>query len=297
MLWSCPNCPNARYQPSTLVPIGPLDSTQAASLSNLPGNPPGGYTPTECAYNYALQQVVNWVAPPAYAQSPRYIVLLTDGVPTVTNDCQTLGAVTAQPHAINQAQYDGLAATVSNSTASTGVKTFVGGVPGSDEPQGAPYDPMYELSLVAEAGQTAAAGCTPAPGTVNNNVGNYGSVNPRGTYCHYDLTAAANFATALTNALSSIAQQLISCEYPVPQPPPGYIMLSTTQVDVTYTGSNGQTALTQAPGDDCAQGGEWHYAPYSGVPTQIDLCPDMCTQAQSDINSSISIQFTCLGEP
>jgi hypothetical protein len=280
------------------VPIAPLDSTQVASLSNLPNSPPGGYTPTECAYNYALQQVVNWVAPPAYAQSPRYIVLLTDGVPTVTNNCQTLGATPRNPNAIDQAQYDGLITTVANATTSTGVKTFVAGVPGSDEPQGASYDPMYQLSLMAAAAQTAAAGCTPSPGQVNNNVGGYGSVEPRGTYCHYDLTAAANFATALTDALGSIAQQLISCEYPVPTPPPGYIMLSTTQVTVTYTSSSGQTPLTYATGDDCSQGGEWFYATYdsAGVPTRMDLCPDMCAQARSDINASIEIQFTCLGE-
>jgi hypothetical protein len=297
MLWSCPNCPNAAYSPSTLVPIGPLDGTQVASLSNLPGNPPGGYTPTECAYNYALQQVTNWVAPPAYADSPRYIVLLTDGVPTVTNDCRTLGAVTAQPHAISQAQYDGLIQTVSNGTTRTGIKTFVAGVPGSDEPQGAPYDPMYELSLLAAAAQTTAAGCTPTPGTVNNNVGNYGSVNPRGTYCHYDLTAAADFATALRDALGSIASSLVSCNYPIPPPPAGYIMLSTTQVSVVYTSSTGQTPLTQAPGDDCTQGGDWYYATYSGTtPTQIDLCPNMCTTAQADINAAIDIEFTCLGE-
>jgi hypothetical protein len=282
-----------------LVPIGVLNSAQVTALSTLPATQIGGYTPTECAYNYALQQIQSWVAPPAYAQSPRFIVLLTDGVPTVSNNCQSLGNIQQGTMPIDEAQYGGLIATVAAGTASTGIKTYVAGVPGSDEPQGAPYDPMYMLSLLAAAGGTARPNCTPVAGTPNNPTGTLGTVSPRGTYCHYDLTTQTDFGAALQNAIGAIAASLVSCEYPVPPPPAGYIMLSTTDVEVTLTTSGGSTPLTRAPGDDCAQGGGWFYKSFdatSGLPTQIDLCPDTCAAAQSDLNAAVSIHFVCLGE-
>jgi hypothetical protein len=281
-----------------MVPIGPLDGAQVTALSTLPAAQVGGYTPTECAYNYALQQIQNWVAPPAYATSPRFIVLLTDGVPTVGNNCQSLGNIQAGTFPIDETQYTGLIATVANGTATTGIKTYVAGVPGSDEPQGAPYDPMYQLSLLAAAGGTALPNCTPSAGTANNSPGTYGTVNPRGTYCHYDLTTQSDFGAALQSAIGAIAASLVSCEYPVPAPPPPYVMLSTTDVKVTLTTSTGATPLTRAPSDDCTQGGEWFYKSFDAnmVPTQIDLCPATCAAAQSDLNAAVAIHFNCLGE-
>ena len=188
------------------MPIAALDTTQRDALKNgLTADVMGGYTPTECAYNYALDQVRNWQAPAEFVDAPRFIVLLTDGVPTVTNDCQTLGAIKAGSIPLNEAQYGGLIATVAQGTLDTGIKTFVGGVPGSDEPQGANYDPMYMLSLLAAAGGMALPNCTPEAGTMLCPDGTVPEINAlgtaycdqhggnpqltaRGTYCHYDLT-------------------------------------------------------------------------------------------------------------
>jgi hypothetical protein len=281
-----------------MIPIGPLDSSQVAALSDLPTSPVGGYTPTECAYNYALEQIRSWVAPPAYAKSPRFMVLLTDGVPTVSSNCQSLGSILAGTFPIDETEYGGLIATVANGTDTSGIKTYVAGVPGSDEPQGAPYDPMYMLSLLAAAGGTALPSCTPEPGTVNNDSGAYGTVNPRGTYCHYDLTTQSEFGAALQSAIGTIARNVVSCQYPVPPPPPPYVMLSTTDVDVTLSTSAGSNLLAQAPNDDCSQGGEWFYKSFdaNNLPTEIDLCPATCDTAQSDLSAAVSIHFTCLGE-
>jgi hypothetical protein len=306
-LWSCPtaNCPNGTgYQPTTYpfatVPLGILNSTQVASLINLPNTQVGGYTPTQCAYAYALQQVKNWVAPPAFAKSPRYIVMLTDGVPTVNSDCRTLGVLDAGPHPISETEYQNVISAVAAGTAA-GIQTFVAGVPGSDEPQGAPYDPMYMLSLVAQAGGTAKTTCTPTQGTVCNTVstcGNYGTVNPRGTYCHYDLTQSTNFAADLQAAIGNIAAQLVSCSYPFPTPPAGWAMVSTNQIGVSLTTSaTGTATLNEAPNDDCAQGGEWFLkTDAGGNPTEIDLCPNTCASAQADLSASVSVHFTCIGE-
>jgi hypothetical protein len=298
MLWSCPGCPSAAYQPANypvpMVPIGPLDGAQVTALSNLPAAQVGGYTPTECAYNYALQQVQGWAAPPAYARSPRYIVLLTDGVPTVSNNCQSLGNIQAGTFPIDETQYNGFIATVANGTATTGIKTYVVGVPGSDEPQGAPYDPMYMLSLLAAAGGTALPNCTPQPGTVNNTSGAYGTVSPRGTYCHYDLTAQPSFAAAFQAATGSIAASLVSCRYPVPPLPVPY---GASTVDVTYTTGATTTPLTQAPQNDCANGGDWHFsaADANQQPTELELCPTRCAAGSATLSPTINLTFECPG--
>jgi hypothetical protein len=317
MEWACPTCPATAYAPAGLVPIAGLDATQRDALKNgLTADVMGGYTPTECAYEYALDQVKNWPATGDFVDAPRFIVLLTDGVPTVTDNCQVLGAIKAGSIPLNETQYGGLIATVAQGTLDTGISTFVGGVPGSDEPQGANYDPMYMLSLLAAAGGMALPNCTPAPGTmlcpdstvpVINALGTaycdqHGG-NPqltaRGTYCHYDLTQG-DFATGLRQALKAIKAKLVSCSYPVPAPPPPFVMVDTTTVKVIYKqGGTTDVELTYATANDCAQGGQWYYSeqdPLTTLPTKLDLCPDACTMVQSDLDASIDIRFECLGE-
>jgi hypothetical protein len=290
MEWSCPGCPTTAYEPSTLVPIAPLDGTQVAALSTaLTTTPLGGYTPTEAAYVYALTQVQNWNAPAGYAASPRYIVLVTDGVPTVNRDGVTLGG--APQNAITAQEYSHLIATVGAQTATTGVETFVVGVPGSEDPQGALYDPMYDLSLMAQAGGTAIANSTPVSGTSNGTV-----VDPRGTYCHYDLTQG-DFATNVQQALKRIKAELTGCTYPFPQPPAGFVTVNTQAIRLIYKqGGTTDIVLAEAPQDDCAYGGQWYFSgsDANGLPTDINLCPDTCTTVRSDLDASVEVKATCI---
>jgi hypothetical protein len=317
MEWACPTCPMTAYAPASLVPIAGLDATQRDALKNgLTVDVMGGYTPTECAYDYALDQVKNWQAPAEFVDAPRFIVLLTDGVPTVTNDCQTLGAIKAGSIPLNEAQYGGLIATVAQGTLDTDIKTFIGGVPGSDEPQGANYDPMYMLSLLAAAGGMAVPNCTPEAGTMlcpDSTVpeinalgtaycdqhGGNPQLTARGTYCHYDLTQG-DFAEGLRQALKAIKAKLVSCSYPVPAPPPPFVMLNSTTVQVIYKqGGTQNVPLSYATANDCAQGGQWYYSeqdPVTSLPTKLDLCPDACAMVQSDLDATIDIRFECLGE-
>jgi hypothetical protein len=85
-------------------------------------------------------------------------VLITDGVPTVARDGCT------QMIPITQAEYEAWIGSVESEGTAAGVDTFVVGVLGSEDPQGATYDPMYMLSRWAVAGHTAPAGCAPQPG-------------------------------------------------------------------------------------------------------------------------------------
>jgi hypothetical protein len=323
MEWACPNCPTTAASFNTLVPIAKLDQAQVDKLSNgLTQNPLGGFTPTECAYNYALDQVQNWSAPAEFADAPRFIVLLTDGVPTVTNDCQTLGAIKAGSIPISEDQYNGLIATMAAGTLNTKIQTFIGGVPGSDDPQGAAYDPMYMLTLLAAAGGTTLKNCTPAPGTVQCPDGTVPALSTRnvyctghtattdagtkydpiltqrGTYCHYDLTQG-DFAAGLQAALKGIRARLVSCDYPFPAPPPPFVLVDTRDVKVIYKqGGTTDVTLTEAPNDDCTLGGQWYFSGSdpNGQPLNINLCPDTCTTVQADLDATVNIHFNCLKE-
>jgi hypothetical protein len=260
--------------------------------------------------------VQNWVPPAGFETAPRFIVLLTDGVPTVTSDCLTLGAIKAGQIPINVDQYSQLIGTVAAGTSSTGVQTFVGGVPGSDEPQGANYDPMYMLSLVAAAGGTAAPNCTPLEGTMQCPDGTTPTLNAlgtaycdqhggnpvllsRGTYCHFDMTQG-NMADDLRATLKKIRATAVKCVYDVPEPPPPYVMVDSTTVKVIYLqGGITEQELKAATDNDCAKGGDWYYSeqdPNTGLPTKLEICKDTCAQVQADLDASIDIRFTCLGE-
>jgi hypothetical protein len=287
MSWSCPDCPNGPYQPSIAVPIAPLDAAQRVLLTNaLPAAAAGGNRPTECAYDFALQQVESWQGPSAYAESPRYVVLLTDGAPAVESDCRTT------VESLSREDYDAFIGKVADATASTGIKTLVGGLPGSELLHGTSYDPLYQLSLLAAAGGTLLPNCTVLAGVP----GSSGTVDPRGTYCHYDMTAQPDLASSLRATLNGMVDAMARCRYPFPYPPPGYAFVSTLFADVALTVDGVETRLTEAPEDDCTQGGQWFYStisPVSGQPVYLELCPDLCARVSRDPTATIWTGFQC----
>jgi hypothetical protein len=224
-------------------------------------------------------------------------VLITDGVPTVNRDGRTTG--TGMNSCITQTEYDYFIQAVTTETQSSGVKTFVIGVPGSDDPQGATYDPLYQLSLFAAAAQTAPAGCVPTPGEVSDcydaqNDRDSRCLTTRGNYCLYDMTLAPDFTAALVATLNAIATQVISCTYAVPAPPPGQV-INPNYVRVTYNPSSGTARDLRRATDTSCTDGQWYFSAFdaNGEPAQIDLCPDTCATAKADAGASILVTFTC----
>jgi hypothetical protein len=288
----------ASYVGQQAVAIAPLTPQQLSAIdTSLSGVTPGGLTPTLVAWQFARQQVSNWVAPAGYEVSPRYVVLITDGVPTVNSDGRTTGS--GPNSCITQAEYDNYIQTVTAETQNSGVKTFVIGVPGSDDPQGAPYDPLFQLSLFAIAAQTAPAGCTPTRGAVTDcydtqNQRNSTCLTTRGTYCLYDMTLAPDFTAAMVSTLNAIATQVISCTYTVPAPPVGQV-INPNYVKVTYDPSSGTPRDLRRATDTSCTDGQWYFSAFDayGQPTQIDLCPDTCSTAKGDTGASILVTFTC----
>ncbi len=233
------------------VPMALLDDAHKQQIKSvLDMTSPYGATPTEDSYLFATQ---SFGSVPADAN--KFIVLITDGMPTVGRNCSGDGQDPVDTSAL-----PGEAATA----AAAGVKTFVIGSPGSQSFR-------TSLSEMAQQGGTGPAGCT-------NNGPNY---------CHLDMTTQPDFGQAISDALNAIASKAISCTFDVPNPGPG-VTLDPDYVNVIYTPGGGSPQYINKT-DPCTGDG-WHYSPDG---KQIILCDQTCKQVQTDSQATISIEFGC----
>ena len=264
------------YAPAQAVPIGPLTPAQRASIDASVGNQTAeGATPTLDAWRFGLQQL-------AAFDDPEYdphgsIVLVTGGVPSAMNDaCSTTGAM-------SQDQYDSFVSTVESEGAAAGVRTLVIGMPGSQDPQGASYDPLFMLSRLALAGGTPEPpDCLPVSGTPNGH-----DVSPRGHYCHIDLTDQPASEVDWAKELGGGA----SCTYTLPQTGSGQSAVVDARLVYTPNDLVPRT-LTKATDSSCADG-EWYFAGSddNGNPTELDICPSTCAETRANAGEGISISF------
>ncbi len=270
----------ACYQPDQAVPIGILDSNQLALVdASLQNRTVQGATPTYAAWKNGLDTLTAWQPPTGYGASPRYIVLITDGVPTVNAD----GCTYVNP--ITQTEYDSEIQLIRTQGQAAGVKTFVVGVVGSENPQNATYDPLYMLSEIAVAGGTEQpSGCVPRSGRPAGN-----TVNPRGSYCHFDLSQATDFGQALSSALGAIAGSVLPCTYSVPITTGQTIDPSKT--NLIYTDNSNQTSYVVLPNtsSNCDRG--WHFT--DATNTKIEICAITCKELQSNSAASLAVLFGC----
>lgn len=275
------------WTPNQAVPIGPMSANQVTLINrSITNTNPQNYTPTYAAWKYGLDTLTGWQAPTAYATSPRFIVLITDGVPTVNSD----GCTVVNP--ITQLEYDNEIKMIHDNGKADqpgGVKTFVVGVVGSENPQGATYDPLYMLSRIAVAGQTQPTGCVPVSGTPVGTP-RTNNLNPRGTYCHFDLSQAADFGTALAASLGSIAQSVISCNYTVPAAAAGQTIDASTTTLVYNDGAGNYSLVLQNTSTTCDKG--WHF---SDPPTnsKIEICSTTCSMLQKNTAAQLQLVFGC----
>lgn len=252
------------FEGEVAVPIAPINAAQRAALTSaVTAVQADGHTPTHDAYQYALAQLQA-----SGAEGQKYVVLITDGVPTFSLGCVATGMnpgldpVEAQP-IVDEAQ----AANTTNM-----VKTFVVGSPGSE-------DVRTSLSAIARVGGTGPAGCSDT-GTPE--------------YCHSDMTDADNVADELTKALGEIAAQIpVDCNFDLPTPPSG-MTLNLDQVNVRFTDANGTVLqIGRDPAGDCATDG-WRYV--GGTPpTGIELCGPLCDTVKAQTTSSIEVEYGCNG--
>jgi von Willebrand factor type A domain len=216
---------------------------------------PDGGTPTHDAYRYAFDQLAA-----SDAVGSRFVVVITDGTPTFSLGCVGTGLI---EDPVDPTPLVGEA----SRSLERGVKTFVIGSPGSEGAR-------ESLSRMAEAGGTAAAGCS----------------HQGPNYCHFDMTEEQDFATALTRALGTISGLALSCSYDIPQPGGGQV-LDPAKVNVLFTPPGAATELiAQNAGGTCNEG--WQYSENG---SRVELCGSTCDRVRSS-DGSLTLEFGCTTE-
>ena len=123
------NCVNT----AAIIPVAPLGAAsantaqRAAIAQGLSSALPAGGTPTQDAYDYAYSSVMTAVQPNAYSFMTPFMVLITDGQPTIAAGCEGTGAECSP---VPTAPIIADIAAAFNGTPT--VKTFIIGSPGSD---------------------------------------------------------------------------------------------------------------------------------------------------------------------
>lgn len=218
---------------------------------------PAGATPTHVAYRYALQNGIK----PFMSSSNRFMLLITDGAPTLADGCvgRPPTVVDTQP-IIDEIE----------GAAKDGIRTFIIGSPGSEKDADSDRDMRPWLSKAAMVGGTASSGCT--------------EEGPN--FCHMDMTQEPDFAAALRAGLGTIAGQLNSCTYAIPDPPEGK-KIDLSQVNLMISSPNGTQLVLPDNQGDCGEG--WQIDENG----QIVLCEDTCKRVQEDVSARVELLFGC----
>ncbi|HKO51953.1 MAG TPA: hypothetical protein VJV79_29795 [Polyangiaceae bacterium] len=230
----------------------PLTAVQKASLiAALDATDPEGWTPTDAAYQHALQSAIL----PTRLPGDKYMLLITDGQPTLRGDCTSAGNGAGITPVESQPIVDHVAAALGQ-----GVRTFLIGSPGSEG--GRAW--MSEAAIV---GGTAAAGCK--------------LMGP--PFCHLDMTTSPDFGAALKAGLNKVTGS-IACTYDIPDPGQGQV-IDHNLINLIVTTAAGTQLVLPDDGADCTEG--WHI---SG--NQVVLCEGTCSRVQRE-NDSIQLLFGC----
>ncbi|MCC6217838.1 MAG: VWA domain-containing protein [Polyangiaceae bacterium] len=234
------------------VSLARLDATQVNGLTAFLGTvDPGGSTPIAGSAASAFSHMATQVP----RDGNEFIVFLTDG------------AETCRPQEIPTLLNQNVP-----TAASVGIRTFVIGVPGSEQGR-------RLLSQMAVAGGTARNGgaCQHDP-TQSTDAANVGD-------CHFDMTQSSNLAADLTAALEAISGTVLSCEFDVPVPTPP----ATADPDKVNVELNG-AAIAPSPSLPCEGGANgWQY---NAGKTKILLCGQACTDAKQS-NATVDIILGC----
>lgn len=247
------------------VPIELLSDAQRArlttSVQSMRVNP-NAATPTHDAYDVALDAM-------RLNESPgqKYLVLITDGQPTQSLGCIGSGMTTSPEPA--QPVVDAIASAWKNDK----IKTFVVGSPGSEKNVSTNADSRDWLSAAARAGGTDTPGC--------------GDAGPK--YCHFDLSTAADFGMALTEALGAIARTVVSCDYSVPSASAGKT-LDLNLVNMIYEDGSGNYSLVLPSSVEACQKG-WDFTDNSLQ--KLRVCTQTCSLLQANPHAKISLVFGC----
>ncbi|MGC4087507.1 MAG: vWA domain-containing protein [Polyangiaceae bacterium] len=258
---------------NAIIPIALLGATGSAQRTRLASAisavMPASLTPTYDAYTSGVTLGLT----PSMLPGKRFMVLITDGAPTLAAGCtvpagggngnQQVRAVDPAPivQAIQMAH-------------DQGIQTFVIGSPGSEESINGTDARVAWLSKAARAGGTDTPGCS--------------DMGPN--FCHIDLTQSTDFAAALEQSLTQIAGTVVQCSYALPTPASGQT-LDLNAINVVYTAGDGsQTLIGKSTDPNCTEG--WKL---SG--NQVELCSNTCSRIKADSRAGLQVLFGCTSVP
>ncbi len=251
---SRPASPDSCVNTTAGTAPAPLTAAQKASLiAALDATSPNGWTPTDAAYQHALAAAIL----PTQLPGDKYILLITDGQPTLRGDCTSngMGAGAGITPVESQPIVDHVAAALGQ-----GVRTFLIGSPGSEGGRA-------WMSEAAIEGGTAVAGCK--------------VMGP--PFCHLDMTTSPDFGAALKAGLNKVTGS-IACTYDIPDPGQGQVV-DNNLINLVVTTPSGTELVLPDESGDCSEG--WRI---SG--NQVVLCEGTCSRVQRD-NDSIQLLFGC----
>jgi Cys-rich repeat protein len=106
---------------------------------------------------------------------------------------------------------------------------------------------------------------------------------------------SADSLASLDAAFAAIARQVFSCTFNVPAPPAGSIV-DPRKIIVTFTPSTGIAQVLPRATTSACTDGQWYALTVDAnqVPTEIQLCPDICTTAQNDTAPKVQVTFDCI---
>ena len=259
-----------------VAPIGAAGSAQRATLAqSLAKVQPAGGTPTDDAYAYAVKYG-SIPAVDAYPGYLPYMVLITDGQPTILRGCKGTGDPT---HPVDwHPIVDNIAAAASSSNF---IRTFVVGSPGSDAQSSTGDDGRPWLSMAARTGLTPRSeGCS----------------DDGPEYCHFDLSQSTDFAADLAQGLTEI-MRAIPCSFNMPSAPAGCtVEPGTLNVIYKQKVTDNQAAQTWIIGQSepsCGDDGKnegWYIDSHT---SKIVLCPTTCQNVQNDARARLEVLSGC----
>lgn len=256
---------SACFDSDNALSLGPNPSSDNADLeAYLAGSVLEGGTPTLDAYRYAVSALTSDTM-----LSRRYVVLATDGLPSIEGGCVNNETPSGNDSAA--ASWSPLISEI-EAAARLGVRTYVIGTEGSEPARSS-------LSLAAVAGGRAQVGC---------------DSKGLAPYCHLDLTASVGIQDYFVKQFADETPLLFSCVYSIPNTAADGLAKvdprRSTPIITTPT-SSWLVPLDEGPAADCSEG----FRLLSD--SQLELCPKTCDLLRSDCHAQIYILYFCNQAP
>jgi hypothetical protein len=197
-------------------------------------------------------------------QGQPYMLLITDGMPTLFYGCYNPKGSLTSEGVPTQPIVDAIAAANKK-----GVKTFIIGSPGSESGKA-------WLSAAARVGGTGTEGCS--------------DNGPK--FCHMDMTTATDFSAALRAGLSQVMNTINDCKFQVPtESADGSQKVDVSKVNPIIYFDDGKKGAELVGRDGTGKCEKTGFRLNSD--TELELCKETCAKYQADPTARLELLFGC----